>query len=237
MSCASVFEDIWSGTNYALNNYNETQPIDFDYDDLYTTNPDEFVYWGSGPNRHMHDLATFQSLTGQEPHGLNVEPGFAGAMSGDYTLDPASEMIDAGVIIPGINDDYVGTGPDVGAYEYQGYGFTLTTTPSSRAISPGGVARYDIGVQTIGGFTHTVTLVAASPSPSLTLSLAPTALDSAGQGTLTLTDTHPGPTLLPGLWYTIPITGTGDGVTQTTSVNLLVGGARVYLPVILRGRP
>ena len=64
--------NIWSGPDYTLNNYNETQPIDFDYDDLYTTNPGEFVYWGSGSDRHMHDLATFQSLTGQviDPGGV-----------------------------------------------------------------------------------------------------------------------------------------------------------------------
>ncbi|MBL7063149.1 MAG: right-handed parallel beta-helix repeat-containing protein [Anaerolineae bacterium] len=226
--------NIWSGTNYALENYNTGQPIDLDYDDLWNDNGGDLVRWDS---TRYATLTAFTGATGQEHHGFNVEPGFAGATSGDYTLDPASELIDAGVIISGINDDYVGIAPDVGAYEYQGYGFTLTTTPSSRAISPGGIARYDIGVQPIGGFTHTVTLVATSPSPSLTLSLAPTALDSAGQGTLTLTDTHPGPTLLPGLWYTIPITGTGGGVTRTVSVGLLVGGARVYLPVILRGCP
>jgi len=192
--------NVWAGTNYALNNYNETQPIDFDYDDLYTTNPDEFVYWGSGSNRHMHDLATFQALTGQEPHGLNVEPGFADAGGGDYTLDPTSDLIDSGVLIPGINDDYVGTGPDIGAFEYEGYGFTLTADPSSRAIGPGGVATYTIGVQPVGGFSGTVGLVAASPSPSLALTLSPAAIASGAVATLALTDIHAG-TLLPGLWY------------------------------------
>ena len=224
--------NVWAGTNYALNNYNETQPIDFDYDDLYTTNPDEFVYWGSGPNRHMHDLVTFQALTGQEPHGLNVEPGFADAGSGDYTLDPTSGLIDSGVLIPGINDDYVGTGPDIGAFEYEGYGFTLTTDPASRAVAPGGAATYIIGVQPVGGFSGTVGLVAASPSPSLALTLSPAAIAPGAVATLTITDAHAG-TLLPGLWYTVPITGTGGGVTQTTSVGLLVGGTRVWLPVVL----
>jgi len=226
--------NIWSGTDYALNNYNETQPIDFDYDDLYTTNPDEFVYWGSGSNRHMRDLATFQSLTGQEPHGLDVEPGFAGAGSGDYTLDSTSDLIDAGVVIPGINDDYIGTAPDIGAFEYPGYGFTLTILPPARAISPGGIATYTIGVQPIGGFTATVTLVAASPSPSLTLSLAPTAIIPLGQTTLTVTDCHTGTMLLPGLWYTIPTTATGGGFTQTANISLMIGGTRVYLPLIMR---
>jgi len=40
--------------------------------------------------------------------------------------------------------------------------------------------------------------------------------------------------LLPGVWYTVPITGTGGGLTSTTDVNLLVGGARVYLPLIVK---
>ncbi len=222
--------NVWSGTNYALHNYNETQPIDFDYDDLYTTNPDEFVYWGSGSDRHMHDLATFRALTGHELHGLDVEPGFADAAGSDYALDPGSDLIDAGVLIPGINDDYVGAAPDIGAYEYQGYGFGLSADPSSRAIDPGGVAAYTLSVQPIGGFGATVNLVAASPSPSLTLSLVPSVVTPPGQATLTITDTHVGTALLPGLWYTVLITATGGGFTQTSSVDLLVGGKRVYLP-------
>jgi hypothetical protein len=114
--------NVWAGTDYAINNYNTSQPVDLDYDDLYTTNPDEFVYWGTGPDRHMHDLVTFQSLTGQEPHGLDAAPGFADAANGDYTLDPTSDLIDVGVVIPGINDQgpdaYQGLAPDIGAYEY-----------------------------------------------------------------------------------------------------------------------
>jgi hypothetical protein len=180
----------------------------------------------------MHDLVTFQTLTGQEPNGLDAEPGFTDATSADYTLAPTSDLINGGVLIPGINNDFVGTAPDIGAFEYQGYGFTLSPTPPSRAIAPGGIVTYTIGVQPIGGFTATVTLTASSPSPSLTLSLTPTSVTPPAQATLALTDTHTG-TLLPGLWYTIPITATG-GVTQTTSVGLLVGGARVYLPLIVR---
>ena len=124
-----------------------------------------------------------------------------------------------------------GLAPDVGAYEYQGYGFTLTATPSSRAITPGAVATYTIGVQPLGGFTHTVTLVATSPSPSLILSLAPAAIIPPGQAILTVTDTYTSSTLLPGLWHTVSITATGGGVTQTIAASLLVGGTRVYLPL------
>jgi hypothetical protein len=32
----------------------------------------------------------------------------------------------------------------------------------------------------------------------------------------------------------LSITATGGGATQSTSVSLLVGGTRIYLPVVLR---
>ena len=226
--------NVWAGTDYALHNYNETQPIDFDHDDLYTSNSEEFVYWGDGPDRHMHDLATFQTLTGQELHGLNVEPGFADADGGDYGLDGASELIDAGIVIPGINDAYLGSAPDIGAFEYADGGFALTVAPASRAITPGGVATYTLDVQPIGGFTGTVTLSAAIPSPRLRVSLNPGSLTPPDRATLTLTDTHTDSTLLPGRWYSLPVTASGDGLTQVVPVGLLVGGARVYLPVAVR---
>ena len=217
-----------------MSNANPSQPLDLDYDDLYTTLAGELVWWYGLPDRHLNTLAEFQTATDQEPHGFDVAPGFADAGSGDYTLDSTSDLIDVGVVIPGINDDYVGSAPDIGAFEYGYGGFTLSADPSARAIDPGGVATYAIGVQPIGGFTDTVTLVAASPSLNMTLSLSPAAIDPPDQATLTVTDTHSG-TLLPGLWYTIPITATGGGFTRTISAGLLVGGARVYLPLVLKG--
>ncbi len=125
--------NIWAGTEYALNNANPDQPLDFDYDNLYTSNPNEFVYWGSGANRHMHDLPTFQSLTGQEPHGFNVESGFENAANGNYRLNANSALIDGGLLIPGINDDYSGAAPDIGAYEFSP-SLTLRASPANQSI-------------------------------------------------------------------------------------------------------
>jgi hypothetical protein len=102
-----------------------------------------------------------------------------------------------------------------------------------RLIAPGGVATYTLGVGSLGGFTETVSLLAASPSPSLTLGLAPSAVTPPGLATLTVTDTHPG-SLPSGLWYTLPVTASAGGLTQTTSVGLLVGGTQVYLPVVIK---
>lgn len=222
--------NVWAGTAYAVENYNTGQPIDLDYDDLWNGDSGDLVRWGG---TRYATLAAFTAATGQEPHGLNVEPKFADADGGDYGLDPASDLIDAGIAIPGINDDYAGGAPDVGAYEYQGYGFTFAATPTSRAIAPGDVATYTLSVQSVGGFTGMVDLIYTSPSPSLILSLHPSAVAPSERATLTITDTHTG-TLLPGLWYTVPVTATGDGVTQATCVNLLVGGTRVHLPSVAK---
>ncbi|MDY7076664.1 MAG: hypothetical protein SXV54_07025 [Chloroflexota bacterium] len=109
----------------------------------------------------------------------------------------------------------------------------LTAAPTSRAIEPGGVATYTISVTSSSGVTDPVSLVASSPSPSLTLQLVPASVTPPGQAMLTITDSRTGPTLLPGQWYVVPVTAT-NGVTQTTSVSLLVGGVRVYLPVVLK---
>jgi len=224
--------NIWSGTDYALNNYNETQPIDFDYDDLYTTNPSEFIYWGDGPDRHMHDLPTFQALTGQELHGFNLEPGFSDALGENYALDPSSDLIDVGVLIPGINQDFVGTAPDVGAFEYEGYGFTMSANPQIQAIDPGGTAIYALDLQPVGGFSGTVSLSASPPSPSQTLSLAPENVELPGLATLTITDHHT--SVENGLWYSISVSGEAGEITQEINVELLVGGTLLYLPLVNR---
>ena len=115
--------NIWAGTAYALTNYNPSQRLDLDYDDLYTTQSGELAWWDGLPDHHLNTLAELQTATGQELHGHNVLPGFANAGSGDYRLSPGSSLIDAGVLIPGINDRgahaYRGLAPDIGAFEQQ----------------------------------------------------------------------------------------------------------------------
>jgi hypothetical protein len=222
--------NIWAGTAYAVENYNTSQPIDLDYDDLWNGNTGDLARWN---NVRYATLAAFTGATGQEPHGMSTVPGFANPANGEYALTSTSQLIDEGTLIPGINDDYAGAAPDVGAFEYRGQGFTLSALPPAQAIPPGGTATYTVAVQPVGGFSATVTLAAAA-FPSLTLSLTPAALAPTGHATLTITDHHPGPTLLPGVWYTLPITATGASVTQTVSVGLLVGGMRAWLPVIFK---
>ena len=111
--------------------------------------------------------------------------------------------------------------------------FSLAPRPPSRAIDPGGVATYAINVSVSGGFTDTVYLDASSPSLDLDVDLFPDEMTPPGQVTLVVTDSHPGPILWPGQWYAVSISATDD-ITRTSSVSLLVGGVRVYLPLVVR---
>jgi hypothetical protein len=64
-------------------------------------------------------------------------PGFVDAANSDFYLQAGSPVIDQGRVIAGITDGFVGSAPDIGAYEYGGADWTaganLTTTPA-----PGG---------------------------------------------------------------------------------------------------
>lgn len=113
--------------------------------------------------------------------------------------------------------------------------FTLEVTPPAQAIMPGGLATYLITVSASGNFSAAVTLTATSPTPDLILALTPTALTPPGEATLTVTHVPGSGTFLPGVFYTLPVTATGGGLSRTTTVTLLVGGGRIYLPVIVKG--
>ena len=226
--------NIWVGTKYALHKSLSSQSADLDYDGLWNTDSGDLAQWDG---TYYPTLAELAAATGQEEHGLDVSPGFADAARGNYALEATSELIDAGLVIPGINDDYMGFAPDMGAFEYNVRGFALTTNPRSSSLFPGGVATYTIKLRPTGGFTSTVTLMAANPSPSLTLTLAPASILPPAIAVLAITSTHSGSNIMPGLWYSIPIIVSGGDFSQTTSVRLLVGGARIYLPLILQGHP
>jgi hypothetical protein len=86
----------------------------------------------------------------------------------------------------------------------------------------------------VNDLAYSLSLSTGSPSTWLSVSLSPAAVAPSGIATLTVTDMHPGPTLIPGAWYTIPITATGSGQTFTTTARLLVGGAQAYLPLVMR---
>jgi hypothetical protein len=106
--------NIWSSPSYALENEDIRYPVDLDYDNLWTGSNNDLVRWD---NDKFTTLDEFFGATGQEPNGLSLNPGFTSPETGEYGLNPKSALINAGAIIPGINDDYRGLAPDIGAFE------------------------------------------------------------------------------------------------------------------------
>jgi hypothetical protein len=101
---------------------------DLDYDgfDWHDATSDVFKWY----NVRYPDLASFSAATGLEAHGIRIRketcfasfdvpaPPPASVPPQFMTLKPGCEAIDAGAILANINDDFVGSAPDMGAYEY-----------------------------------------------------------------------------------------------------------------------
>jgi hypothetical protein len=194
-------------------------------------------------------LPEIQANTAWEDQGVEGDPAFWSFNPSDHDLHDGSwpdlhltsasiTAIDRGVTdLPsslaalltefGVTDRHRGAAYDIGRYEG---GFALLAEPTAQAIAPGGSARYNFRLDPID-LPYAITLTIASPSSSLTFTLDPIVLTSSQIAMLTVTDTG---ALQPGLWYTLPITGSGGGFTQPIGVQLLIGGARVYLPVLLK---
>jgi len=107
--------NIWIGSARFAIEYDADDPTDFDYDNLIANGLVTLVEWKGTRYAQLQD---FTRATGQEPHGLSVTPRFVDPSLGNYLLLPASQLIDAAVTIPGINDDFRGIAPDIGAHEY-----------------------------------------------------------------------------------------------------------------------
>jgi hypothetical protein len=105
----------FAGTRYALESWSTENPVDFDFDNLYSSDPGLAIAWAGA---RYDSVAGFALATGQERHGRSVAPGFVSPATRDYYLRPDSDLIDQGVVIPGINDDYLGGAPDLGAFEF-----------------------------------------------------------------------------------------------------------------------
>lgn len=114
--------------------------------------------------------------------------------------------------------------------------FLLSASPSIQAAAAGDSAAYHIHVQPTGNFSSAVTLTATVPV-NMAYKLIPDVVAAPYQeAILTVTDLHPEPVLMPGEWCTLHVTGTTELITQTKSISLdlLVGGARAYLPSITK---
>jgi hypothetical protein len=157
----------------------------------------------------------------------------------DFHLTPASvQAIDEGAALPAsldtllrtfeVADPRWGAGWDIGAFEGS---FVVSVSPASQSIEPGETASFRLTIQFIGGVASPVTVEAVSLDPRFELTLDRTVVSSDGEVTLAVADTKGEA----GGIHSVPITVTGGGFTQTTSVELLVGGSKIYLPLVVRG--
>lgn len=95
--------------------------------------------------------------------------------------------------------------------------FTLSASPASVTIAPGGVAIYTISVLPVNGFSAPVALSVNVP-PSAANFTPPTATSPGYTSVLRITP----PSGITSINVNFTVTGTGGGLTRTTSVNLRI---------------
>lgn len=107
--------NIIQGTDYTFCDWRQVPPkaVSMDYDNLFTTSTQHFFMFG----RRFPDFETTRRETGFEKNGLNVDARFVDLAKGDLRLRPDSPLIDRGVPLANINDDFAGKAPDIGAHE------------------------------------------------------------------------------------------------------------------------
>ena len=110
------------------------------------------------------------------------DPGLTDPAGGDFTLKAGSPLIDAGVAVPSVTDDFagtarpIGTNPDIGAFEFNTGAPTVTLTPSvtsavvpftvsftAAATDPNGtIQKYEWDLDGDGVFEYDTGLVASN---------------------------------------------------------------------------
>ncbi|NND06510.1 MAG: hypothetical protein HKN87_09020 [Saprospiraceae bacterium] len=101
---------------------------DFDYDGFDWGN---YTYAFKWSNVRLNTIADFTAQTGQEVHGIEIDydvcfehlnyTSSGNAVDSFHieynTLVPNCDAVDAGIVITGINENHMGSHPDLGAYE------------------------------------------------------------------------------------------------------------------------
>lgn len=111
-------------------------------------------YWGSSFQSDMYGDRIFNNifttafaLPGTHIEGNNITSGtnpmFVNPTADNFRLQSGSPAMNAGAVIPGITDDFVGSAPDIGAYEYGGTDWT----PGHNFSSPPDPVFEDVSVR------------------------------------------------------------------------------------------
>jgi hypothetical protein len=122
-------------TNYSTSDYNGFRPNeDADFSFMWNSPPfgTRADYTSKREERKFKTLQAFSQATGQDKHSILIDFDIFQKASApdpsdpqklykpeafDFRLRPDSAVVDAGVRLPNINDDFTGRAPDLGAYE------------------------------------------------------------------------------------------------------------------------
>ena len=88
----------------------------WNHDDWFTTRGDDEPHF-KWENIRYDTIDDLCAATGLECNGHEWAPGISDPAGGDFALAPTSPNIDAGVLIPGVDDSFLGLAPDVGCCE------------------------------------------------------------------------------------------------------------------------
>ncbi|HEX9387798.1 MAG TPA: right-handed parallel beta-helix repeat-containing protein, partial [Anaerolineales bacterium] len=204
---AVMRNNIFQGNRYAFEeSFTGSTGIDWNNDNWYTTRP--------AGNPHFKwekidyaDIAKLCTATKLECNGYETPPALANPYGGDFTLLPTSPNIDRGILIPGINDNYKGTAPDVGAYEFVSESFPTVASILRADANPTNAANVNFTVT----FSQSVTGVDIVPSfNDFGLVVSP------GLTGASVTNVNP----VSGSTYTVSVnTGAGSGTVQLTVID------------------
>ncbi len=117
---------------------------DWNHDNWYTSSTGPHFKW---ENVNYSTISALCSARGLECNGYESVPGLINPARGDFKLLPNSPNIDRGVLLPGINDDFIGNAPDVGAYEFTNDPPPMVLSSTRLNSSPTKAAAVDFQIQ------------------------------------------------------------------------------------------
>ncbi len=117
-------------SGYAVETGSPHPRTTLDHNGYHRAEDERFIKWDDGGGYVRYDsLEAFRAATGFEEHGVMVEPGMFmslgppvegetyGAGFGDLALRSGAAAVDAGAVLPNINDGFTGRAPDLGCFE------------------------------------------------------------------------------------------------------------------------
>jgi hypothetical protein len=149
-------------------------------------------------------------------------------------IEAGSPAVDAGAVgCPGLDQRGVEReGPcDIGAYEYHSQ---LVFPQPAKAAIPGGETKFEVLIQTRDSVTESFVLTVGNPNPKLDVSINPPSITKEQIGVIAITNTYTDTLMSPGIWHTLPVTATGTSLSLSGQVQLLVGGVRIFLPMVIK---